>query len=49
MAINDELRRVEALAARQPLEPDDTEVYALITRVRDAVAELADALEQRTA
>ena len=49
MAINHELRRVEALAARRPLDPDDTEAYEAILNVRDALDELATALEQRNA
>jgi hypothetical protein len=49
MAINPELRRVEALTARRPLDPDDGEVYALISKVRDALDELATALEARNA
>ena len=49
MAINHELRRVEALAARKPLDPNDTEVYALISKVRGTLDELATALEERGA
>lgn len=47
MAINEELRRVEALAATRPLDPDDVEIDRLIVKVRDALVVLADALEQR--
>lgn len=43
MAINPELRRVEALAAASRLEPDDADVYRLITKVRDALDDLGDA------
>jgi hypothetical protein len=37
MAINHELRQVEALAARRPLAENDGELYALISKVRDAL------------
>ena len=47
MAINEELRRVEALAASRPLDPDDVEIYPLIVGAREALVALADALEQR--
>lgn len=47
MAISEELRRLDALAARRPLDPDDTEVNELIVNARDALGELADALEAR--
>jgi hypothetical protein len=46
MAISHELRQVEALTARRPLDPYDTEVYALISNVRHALGELTDALKQ---
>jgi hypothetical protein len=47
MAINHELRRVEAQAGRRPLDPDDGEAYALISKARDALDELATTLEGR--
>jgi hypothetical protein len=40
-----EHNKSKALAARRPLDPNDTDVYALISRVRGALDELADALE----
>jgi hypothetical protein len=46
MTINHELRRVEALSIRR-LDPDDTELYTLITNVRDALDELAHALQSQ--
>jgi hypothetical protein len=49
MAINPELRRVEAPGGHRPLDPDDMEIYALISNVRDALDELATALEERGA
>ena len=45
MTINSELRQVEALSYR-PLDPDGTVVHELISKVRDALNELADELEQ---
>jgi hypothetical protein len=47
MTINQELRQVEALAARGPLDSNDTELYALIVNVRDALEALAGGLEKR--
>ena len=47
MALNQELRQVEALSIR-PLDPDDTEVYVLITRVRDALGSDCRACSCRT-
>ena len=32
-----------------PLDPNDTEIYALISKVRDTLDELATALEERGA
>ena len=49
MAINHELRRVEALAASVTLDPADTELYESIVKARLALDELADALEERSA
>ena len=37
------------LAARKPLDPNDTEIYALISNARDALDELASKLEERGA
>ena len=45
--INQELRQVEALAARKPLDQNDTGLYALIMNVRDALEKLAGGLENR--
>jgi hypothetical protein len=47
MAISHELRHVEALSIR-PLDPDDAEIYGLISEVREALDELARALERRS-
>jgi hypothetical protein len=46
-AMHHDLGRVEALAASRPLDQSDTDVYTLITKVRDAIDELAATLEQR--
>jgi hypothetical protein len=48
MALSAELRRLERIAAREPLEPERAlEWYGLVSDARDALERLADAVEER--